>query len=89
MKTKIENTLSKLTLLSTRFLITQNLCKRIGNVSINFAVKKGKKIPRNYPFGVMPQHLTAGVNALTAAYLLVIIRDSAVKVKRFYNENEN
>ena len=37
----------------------------------------------------MPQHLTAGVNALTAAYLLVIIRDNAVKVKRFYNENEN
>ena len=28
---------------------------------INFAVKKSKKIPRNYPFGAMPQHLTAGV----------------------------
>ena len=33
----------------------------------------------------MPQHLTAGVNALKAAYLFAIIRDIAAKVKRFYS----
>lgn len=45
-----------------------------------FRGKKGKKFPETIRSGQCRNPISAGVNALKAAYLLVIIKYSAAKV---------